>query len=221
MEDYFKFKKPNFKKLIDYGFVKTDKDYVFNVDILEDEFNLKIAISLKGEVSFKLFDNKTKEEYVLIHIKDSVGEFVGTLRTEIDKILKEISEKCFENEIFKTKQAKFLINYIKDTWNEDLEFLWKNFPTDAIWRRHDNKKWYALILTLSKRKLGVNNDKICEIIVFRINPAEKEKIVDNKKIFEGYHMNKKSWATLCLDENVSNDELLTLINSSRQLALKK
>lgn len=37
---------------------------------------------------------------------------------------------------------------------EELEFLWPKSPDNAIFRRPDNKKWYAVLLTVQKEKLG-------------------------------------------------------------------
>ena len=45
--------------------------------------------------------------------------------------------------------------------------------------------------------------------------------IDNKKIFKGYHMNKDNWITIKLDESVDIKNILTLIDNSYILSLKK
>jgi len=44
-----------------------------------------------------------------------------------------------------------------------LEFLWKKSPKNAVIRRKTSNKWYAVILTISKRKLNLDTDEIIEV----------------------------------------------------------
>ncbi|MDE6583203.1 MAG: MmcQ/YjbR family DNA-binding protein, partial [Clostridia bacterium] len=130
------------------------------------------------------------------------------------------SEKCFEKNIFKSRQAKEIIEYVRNQYGDELEFLWEKFPTAAIWRRKDNKKWYATLLVISKRKLGVDSDEVIDIIDLRIETEKLEKVVDKKSFFEGYHMNKKHWVTICLDDSVPTKEIIDYLNQSYKLAEK-
>lgn len=67
---------------------------------------------------------------------------------------------------------------------------------------------------------GDLKDKFVEIVDLHIQPQEAEKIVDNKTIFAGYHMNKKSWITICLDGCVETQTILKLLENSFSLAVK-
>ena len=51
------------------------------------------------------------------------------------------------------------------------------------------------MLSVSKRKLGISSDEIVEILDLRNSFEKVEKIVDNKKYYPGWHMNKKYWFT--------------------------
>ena len=75
-------------------------------------------------------------------------------------------------------------------------------------------------MTVSKSKLGLDDDEKIEIVDLRIKTEETEKTVDNKKYFSGYHMNKKHWITICLDGSVSTDEIFERIEESYNLAIK-
>lgn len=81
-----------------------------------------------------------------------------------------------------------------------------------------HKKWYGALLTISKRKLGIPSDEIMEIIEFRIQPDELEALIDNEVYFPGYHMNKKHWYTIILDNSVSMEEIINRIEESYLLA---
>lgn len=99
-------------------------------------------------------------------------------------------------------------------------FLWKKFQNNAIFRRADTNKWYAAILTVKKKKLGIDSDGEIEIIDLRGKPIDIIQIVDGKKYLPGYHMNKNNWFTICFDGSVSTKEICNLIDESYVLANK-
>ncbi|MDR3176713.1 MAG: MmcQ/YjbR family DNA-binding protein [Desulfovibrio sp.] len=54
----------------------------------------------------------------------------------------------------------------------------------------------------------------------RIKPEEIDTLIDGKRYFPGYHMNKKHWFTICLDGSVSTEEIFCRIDESFALARK-
>ncbi len=219
-KDLFKFRKANFEKLKEYGFKKVDGKFQFETQILSEQFKLFVFVADNGEISTKVIENSLQEEYVLHLVDDAVGEFVGKVRAEFERVLTDIRDKCFEKDVFKSQQAKQVIGYIRKKYGDELEYLWEKFSNNAIWRRKDNNKWYALLLILSKRKLGINSDEIVDIIDLRIDPDKIDKLVDNEKYFKGYHMNKKSWFTICLNGSVTTETIFEFIDKSYELAKK-
>ena len=213
-------KKIDYDKLIKYGFNKENDKYIYKKDILNSEFMIYISIS-ENEKYSKVIEKAWKDEYSLVDVEDAVGEFVGKIKTEYEKVIFDVIDKCFEKEIFKFDQTKEVIEYVKKKYNDELEFLWEKFDDNAIWRNKVNNKWYGLVLTVNEEKLGINSDRIIEIIDLRYSKEEIEGIIDNKKIFPGYHMNKKSWITIKLDNSVETEEIIHLIDNSYELSLGK
>ena len=113
-----------------------------------------------------------------------------------------------------------LTDYVRNTYGDELEFLWEKFPDNAIWRRKDNEKWYGVFLTVQGSKLGMKSDEIAEIIDLRIKPEERETVLQNDHYYPGWHMNNKSWYTIVLDEGVPDDEICRRLNESYRLAKK-
>lgn len=210
MKNIFKNKKVNSHKLAEFGFV----DNKYSTDILDGSFNLTVKIAENNEVQTELIEKDTGELYTLHLVEYVQGSFVGKVKEEYENILTEIAENCFEQDVFKSKQSKLIIEYVKDKYGDELEYLWEKFPDNAVCRRKDNKKWYLAILTVAKNKLGFESDKKVEIIDLRATTEEIEKIVDNKKYFAGYHMNKKHWLTIILDGSVPIKEIYDRINIS-------
>lgn len=76
-------------------------------------------------------------------------------------------------------------------------------------------------MTLSESKLRIDSDEIIDIIDLRYQKENIKEIVDNKIIFEGYHMNKNNWITIKLDESVDVKKIYKLIDTSYALSSEK
>lgn len=208
------------EKLVDYGFSEKDNVYSYSAVMPGCGFMMTVNITTGGEISTSVIDPAFREPYTL-HLADSAeGKFVGSVRDEYESVLRNIADKCFRCEIFKCEQTKAVVDYVKNTYGDSLEFLWQKFPDNAVVRRKDNKKWYAAFLTVSRRKIGLDSDEKVEIIDLRLKPEDIETAVDGVKIFPGYHMNKKHWITICLDGSISFEEICRRTDESYRLAKK-
>lgn len=219
-DKYFNHKKMNVSKLLAYGFQESDEGFKYSTVILDNQFTFNITVSRLGNVHSALIEKDTDDEYILYRTENAVGSFVGTVKCECEKILLDISEKCFDPNIFKSKQANELMEYVRSQYGDELEFLWTKFPDNAIWRRKDTQKWYGALLTVSKKKLGLKTDEIVEIIDLRMLPELIANIVDNEIYFPGWHMNKKNWCTIILNGSVATEDICKRIDESYQLAIK-
>lgn len=217
----FENRKLNIEKLLSYGFEKSDNGYMYRVDLVEGQMKMTVIVSRDGLVHTEVIDNTSGDEYVLHQVVGAAGAFVGQIKSEYEAMLEEISVKCFDLEVFKSEQAKAVIAYVRDIYGDELEFLWKKFDDNAVVRRKDNKKWYAAILTVSRRKLGFDSDELAEILDLRMEPEKIVTTVDEIKYFPGYHMNKKHWITICLDGTVPTEEIYGRIDDSYKLALRR
>ncbi len=207
-------KEINLKKLIKYGFKEKNNQYEYITTLINDEFDLFVSFSKSGNLDYKVIDIIAKEEYFLIKVPDANGEYVGNIREKCKEKIKQIIESCFETESFKSRQAQQVIKYVKEKYENNPEFLWKNDNGSAVFRHDKNKKWYGVLLTISKNKLGLNSDEIVEILDLKILPEEIEKVVDNEKYFLGYHMNKKHWFTIILDGSEKIEKIFEYIDKS-------
>lgn len=220
LDNELKDKLIDYDKLLKYGFIQENGTHLYKTKLHNGEFELKVTVE-NNKMTSKVIDLMNEDEYILVDIKDSTGEFVGNLRKEYEEELQNIIEKCTVPNIFKSKQAKEIIKYVKEKYNGELEYLWKKFPENAIWRNKRNNKWYGLLLVISERKLGLESDKIIEIIDLRYSKDNIKEIIDNNKIFPGYHMNKESWITIRLNGDMNTKKILELIDNSYKLSLAK
>lgn len=220
IDGIFKNRILNVERLSEFGFSSTESGYIGFFELSNLSFQMIVVISQTEDISVKVIDLESNEEYVLIHMPEIGGAFVNTVIQACENKLRLIAEKCFDYKIFKNTQTKQIIDYVNDAYHDKPEFLWKKTPNNAIVRRKDTKKWYAVILTISKAKLGFDTNEIVEIIDLRGSPDEIARLIDGQHYLLGYHMNKKHWYTMCLDHSISTEEICNRIDKSYLLATK-
>ncbi len=213
MELKLKHKAVNFDKLKNFGFV----DGRYEKNICDNQFTLKITVAQDGKIFTTVTDNFSGEEYILHLVENSAGSYVGAVRAEYDAAVENFIANCCDSNIFCSELTKRLINYVRKNFGDELEFLWGNSPSTAIWRRKDTQKWYGVLMNIPERKLKLDSDKIVDVVNLR---GDAVNLADGVKYFPGWHMNKKSWLTIRLDGSVDFDEICRHVNESYTLAVK-
>ena len=218
VKDLIKDKKIDLKRLEKFGFKLINKSYCYHTSLLKNQFKMSVKISLDNSIFTEIIDTETNEPYVLHLLEMKRSGYSEKVYKAYSQILEKIQKECFEDEIFKANYTKEIIDYVKNKYGDELEFLWEKSPKNAVVRRKSSKKWYAVILTVSKRKLNLDSDEIIEVINLHNRVEEIEKLIDNKKYFLAYHMNKKHWCTICLDGTVELKKIYRMIDISYELA---
>ena len=216
---FFKNKKLNREKILGCGFQVDGENFIRREKFLDD-FTLTITVDARGSVTTKIFD-ADGEPYTLHLVEGSSGNFVGKVKATHAQILKNLSEAAFDDEIFHAAQTLKLIANVREKFSDEPEFLWEKYPNFAVFRRKDNRKWYALVAGIPKKYLRLGGAEEIEILNVRIEPEELDKILDDEKYFRGWHMNKRSWLTVRLDETLTDEEIFSRVEKSFDLAAKK
>lgn len=119
----------------------------------------------------------------------------------------------YRNEIFE---------YARNKYNTLPEYLWERFPDYAVLRHKDNRRWYALIMNISKMKLGNYPDIPVDIINLKLSdPLAVDLLTQQEGYFRGYHIKRGNWISVLLDGSVGFDEICTLIDESFAATGKK
>ena len=218
IKDFIKNKKINFKKLKEFGFELIDNSYYYHTSLLKNQFKMSVKISLDNSIFTEIIDTETNEPYVLHLLEIKRSGYSEKIYKTYSEILEKIKKVCFEDEIFKANYTKEIVAYVKNKYGDELEFLWEKSPKNAVVRRKSSNKWYAVILTIPKRKIGLESDEVIEVINLHNIQKEIEKLIDYKRYFPAYHMNKKHWCTICLDGTIELKEIYKKIDISYELA---
>ena len=205
-----------------FGFRRNGKSgWLYAEPIADASLECRVFISSKGVISEKVIDLGTGDEYSQHRMAEANGRFVGQVRDAVTSLLKRVAADCFERDVFKQEMSKALLEDVRERWQEELEFLWEDSPEYAVLRRTDTGKWYAVLMRLPKRKFGLDSDEVSEFVLLRIPKDEAETIRDDKRFLPAFHMNKRTWFAIPLDDGVGFDEILLRMSRSRELAVTK
>lgn len=116
-----------------------------------------------------------------------------------------------------------LLAYAREQFKSEPEYLWVKHPTDCILRHTTNRKWYAVIMSVSGKKLGLLEDRVMDILNVKCDPILLGSLLRNntRGFLPAYHMNKSNWVTILLDGSVSNNEIINLLTMSYRLTKGK
>ena len=211
--DIFKRTVINTSKLINYGFKKEDNIYTYEKIFMNNHFKAIITVDENKILTGKIIDLLTNEEYTN-HRTEMIGEYVSTIRKSYKKILLDIKNACAENRFFIYDQTNRINNFIKTKYNINPDFLWEKYPGYAIYRQ--TKKWFALIGNVQENKVNKKSKSTEEIEVLNIKVPKDNivKILSENGYYEAYHMNKKNWVSIILNETLKDEEIERLLIES-------
>lgn len=202
----------NKQKIANYDFLKIDDGYYLEKEINNGNFILKIKI-VNDKISANLIDKEFGDEFNQINIENINNSFIANLKEECKNVLIDIRCKCFDLQLFIYPQTNRITNLIKEKYNVDPEFLWEDSPGCAIFRNHLTKKWFGIIMNVNKNKLVKDTDCEVEVINLKLDNLVNDYLkIDG--IYPSYHMTKKNWVSIILDDKLDDKYIMDLINIS-------
>lgn len=117
-----------------------------------------------------------------------------------------------------TKQA--FLSYCLTAYGTSPDYPFeKDFET-AVLRHSNNRKWYALVMRVSRRKFGFDSDEAVDIVNLKL-PVEmfgSFGVADG--VYPAYHMNKLHWISVLLSD-APDDVVQFLVNVSFKATKKQ
>ncbi|MGT2832572.1 MmcQ/YjbR family DNA-binding protein [Streptococcus halotolerans] len=223
--EFFKKKSVRFEQLEKFGFVKEAGAYVYREQFLDNQFQAVIRVTPDGAIFGQVLDVDLQEEYDAFRASTAQGNFIGQVREAYGQILTRIAEACFVMTLFQYDQTNRLAHYVTNTFGDKMDNPFAKFPGFTVFRHPDNSKWYGLIGTVTRGKLQVDSEKWSqkalheevEFINVKVDPNHLPELLKRSGIYPSYHMSKKTWITIVLDDSLSDEDLFHLVENSRAL----
>ena len=206
------------ESLIPYGFSYQNDIYSYNVLIHNNQFELRITIT-NYKIDAKLFDLDFNEEYTGINQENS-RSFVNTLKEECISVLSDIRDHCFIKRLFIYPQSNRIAKLMEDKYQVTPEYLWDTDPGFGAFRNNKSNKWFGIIMNIKRNKIIGNEETEIEVLNVMLKSKTNEYLkVDG--IYKAYHMNKKNWVSIILDDNLHDDKIMELIDISYNHSMSK
>ena len=110
-----------------------------------------------------------------------------------------------------TKQS--FLEYCLNTYGTSPDYPFDDLLETAVLRHSDNKKWYALVMRVSRRKFGIDSDEVIDVVNMKL-PAEMHGSFGAADgVYPAYHMNKLHWISVLLPD-APDDVVKFLANAS-------
>ena len=218
MFEIFKAYQFNSKKAKEYGFIENQGVWTYSSTILQGDFLMMVTVE-DGDLSFHVYDQETGELYPQVHMESMRGTFVGSVREACLEVLYSIRKACFEVQEFLCPQTKRIMALVQEKYGNQLEYLWEKSPDTAVLRHEDNQKWYAILMRIPWDRLDKGRDGLVEAV--NLKHDQVSNLLEKKGIYPAFHMNKRYWISLPLDDTLTDEKVLELFERSWFLTSKK
>ena len=218
MFEIFKSYQFNKEKARDYGFVENGEVWNYSCQILQGDFSMTVSIT-PDNISFQVFDQETGDLYPQVHMESMRGSFVASIREACLEILYQIRKACFDVQDFIFPQTKRIMAQVQKKYGNQLEYLWEKSPDTAVLRHEGNQKWYAVLMRIPWDKLEKGREGLVEAV--NLKHDQVADLLSKKGIYPAFHMNKRYWLSLALDDSLQDEEVIELIKKSWNLTVKK
>ena len=218
--EIFKRYSVDLKKLIEYGFKENRGNFSFTKSFRNDEFRAEVVVSFTGEVCGKVYETESNEEFLPLRVENMEGAFVSEVREQYKQILKEIRDKCYYQNYFISPQSNRITNAIMSKYGDSPNFMWEQFADYGVFKNADSNKWYAIIMNIDYSKLGEARNNPVEVINLKLDKDEIQKLLKQRGFYPAWHMNKKYWITIVLDDTLEDDNILKFVEESYSYTIK-
>lgn len=215
-DDLFRSLRADTDKLKEYGFVPDENGYVLKQPFFSGVFNAEIRVGNDGRVSGEVYDAETGEAFVQVRTPGAKGSYVAEVREAYLQVLKDAAQACFTAVPFTSDQANRIAARIRETYGAEPEHLWDKYPSYGVFRCAGNRKWFALVLN-AERSLFEEGSGEVDVLDIKASPQELADLY-KRGMFPGYHMNRRNWVSIILDERMPDDEIMELLAKSYKLA---
>ena len=117
-----------------------------------------------------------------------------------------------------TKES--FLEYCLDTYSTFPDYPFDEDFETAVLRHGDNRKWYALVMKVSRRKFGFENDEVVDVVNLKLPTEMFGSFGAADGVYPAYHMNKLHWISVLLPD-APNDVVQFLVNASFEVTKAK
>ena len=117
-----------------------------------------------------------------------------------------------------TKQQ--FLKYCLDVYGTSPDYPFEDLLETAVLRHGKSRKWYALVMRISRRKLGLDGDEMIDAVNLKLPTEMFGSFGAADGVYPAYHMNKLHWISVILHD-APDDVIKFLVNASFEATANK
>lgn len=110
-----------------------------------------------------------------------------------------------------TKQE--FLEYCTCTYGTSPDYPFDEDFETTVFRHADNRKWYAVVMKISRRKFGLDSDQVIDVVNLKLPTEMFGSFGAESGVYPAYHMNKLHWISVLLPDAPA-DIVAFLVNAS-------
>ena len=117
-----------------------------------------------------------------------------------------------------TKQE--FLDHCLSAFSTSPDYPFDEDSTTAVLRHKDNRKWFAIVMRVSRRKFGLDSDEVIDVVNLKLPTDMFGSFGAKDGVFPAYHMNKLHWISVLLPD-APRDVVEFLTNASFEATASK
>lgn len=97
-----------------------------------------------------------------------------------------------------TKQQ--FLEHCLDTYGTSPDYPFDEDSETAVLRHANNRKWYAIVMRVSRRKFGFDSDEMIDVVNLKLPTEMFGSFGSADGVYPAYHMNKLHWISVLLPD---------------------
>ncbi|MCQ2771948.1 MAG: MmcQ/YjbR family DNA-binding protein [Bacilli bacterium] len=171
---------------------------------INEQFSLRFEL-VGEEIIVRAIDNDFGDEYAPFNVENNHGDTTLFLREKAEEILQFFKDKIGSNSL----DRETLFKHISETYLVEPTHPFQD-PAEAIVFRNEFGKWFVLYMVVNAKHFYKDREDEVEVINIKLPPEKVKETIKQGIAHTCYHMNKKYWVSIILDE-VTLDEISPLI----------
>ena len=121
--------------------------------------------------------------------------------------------------IIKNAMQTFLTHCL-NTYDTTPDYPFDDDLETAVLRHSSNRKWYAIVMRVSRWKFGFDSDEVIDVVNLKLPLEMFGSFGPSDGVYPAYHMNKLHWISVLLPD-VAEDLIEFLVNASYEATKDK
>lgn len=104
------------------------------------------------------------------------------------------------------------LTYCLETYRTAADYPFDEDFETAVFRHTSNRKWYAVMMRVSRRKFGFDSDELIDVVNLKLPIEMFGSFGAADGVYPAYHMNKVHWISVLLPD--AAEELVAFLVST-------